>query len=641
MMPGPGPWSCERNHMCGIAGLLKFKGDVRGNIQKMNERMLHRGPDDGGIYISEDGFVALGHRRLSIVDLSKNGAQPFVSASGRNIMVYNGEIYNAGELKKDLEKEISFRSTSDTEVLIEAIEKYGIDSTLEKIKGMFGFAIYDTEKRTVTIARDRIGEKPLYYGMVNGAFVFASDIGCIRVLDDFNNGINTDVLDIYFEDGYIPSPYSIYNDIYKLEPGKYLTVNVDSLETSQKTYYSLKDVAYKGQHDRFKGSFEEASLELERRLKDSIKGQMVADVPLGAFLSAGIDSSTVVSLMQSIAPGKVRTFTIGMNDDKYNEAVYAKEIAQHLGTDHTELYITEDDAKAVIPKLPFMFGEPFADSSQIPTYLVSKMTRDHVTVSLSGDGGDELFCGYNSYRSVSRVWNKINKIPYPLRKALSETQLLFAGSDITGDPGKEVKYLKAKYMGARSPYEVHKFEHETDPLIGQIALKKGTAKYKCMDIPKDFLGEVNHEVMLMDMLLYHPEDILVKVDRTAMAVSLETRVPMLDRDVVDFAFSLPIEYLRDDKTGKKILRDVLYRYVPKEMMERPKKGFSIPISKWLLDSDLRQWAEELLDRDKIMQQGILDADVVHKIWTDFTTRGIYRVQIWYILMFQQWYEEEF
>jgi len=627
--------------MCGIAGLLKFKGDVRGNIQKMNERMLHRGPDDGGIYISEDGFVALGHRRLSIVDLSKNGAQPFVSASGRNIMVYNGEIYNAGELKKDLEKEISFRSTSDTEVLIEAIEKYGIDRTLEKIKGMFGFAIYDTEKRTVTIARDRIGEKPLYYGMVNRAFVFASDIGCIRALDDFNNGINTDVLDIYFEDGYIPSPYSIYNDIYKLEPGKYLTVNVDSLETSQKTYYSLKDVAYKGQHDRFKGSFEEASLELERRLKDSIKGQMVADVPLGAFLSAGIDSSTVVSLMQSIAPGKVRTFTIGMNDDKYNEAVYAKEIAQHLGTDHTELYITEDDAKAVIPKLPFMFGEPFADSSQIPTYLVSKMTRDHVTVSLSGDGGDELFCGYNSYRSVSRVWNKIKKIPYPLRKVLSETQLLFAGSDITGDPGKEVKYLKAKYMGARSPYEVHKFEHETDPLIGQIALKKGAAKYKCMDIPKDFLGEVNHEVMLMDMLLYHPEDILVKVDRTAMAVSLETRVPMLDRDVVDFAFSLPIEYLRDDKTGKKILRDVLYRYVPKEMMERPKKGFSIPISKWLLDSDLRQWAEELLDRDKIRQQGILDADVVHKIWTDFTTRGIYRVQIWYILMFQQWYEEEF
>ena len=627
--------------MCGIAGLLQFKGDQRGNIQRMNERMLHRGPDDGGIYISEDGSVALGHRRLSIVDLSRNGAQPFVSASGRSVMVYNGEIYNAPELKKELEKDISFRSTSDTEVLIEYIEKFGIDMALEKVKGMFGFAIYDKEAGTVTLARDRIGEKPLYYGRVGEAFAFASDIGCIRVIDGFDNGINTDVLDIYFEDGYIPSPYSIYSDIYKLEPGQYMTVDVDTLKTFKKTYYSLKDVAYRGQHNKFKGGFEEASGELERLLTQSIKGQMVADVPLGAFLSAGIDSATIVSLMQAVAPGKVRTFTIGMNDEKYNEAVYAKEIASHLGTDHTELYISEDDAKAVIPKLPFMFGEPFADSSQIPTYLVSRMTREHVTVSLSGDGGDELFCGYNSYASVSRVWNKIKNIPYPLRKAVSAVQLSAAGRDITGNSEREVKYLKARYMGARSPYELHKFEHETDPIIKKIALKDGRAVYKCLDVPGDFLGEVNHEVMLMDMLLYHPEDILVKVDRTAMAVSLETRVPMLDKDVVDFAFSLPIEYLKDGGTGKKILRDVLYRYVPKEMMDRPKKGFSIPISKWLMDDDLRSWAEELLDREKIRQQGILDADVVQKIWTDFTTRGIYRVQIWYILMFQLWYEEEF
>ena len=627
--------------MCGIAGLLQFKGDVRSNIHKMNERMLHRGPDDGGIYLSEDGSVALGHRRLSIVDLSKNGAQPFVSASARSIIVYNGEIYNASELKKDLEKDISFKSTSDTEVLIEYIEKFGIDKTLEAVKGMFGFAIYDKERKTLTLARDRIGEKPLYYGFVNGAFVFASDIGCIRVIDGFNNGINTDILDIYFEDGYIPAPYSIYNDIYKLEPGQYLVVDTDSLKMSKKTYYSLKKVAYRGQNNLFKGSFDEASLELERLLKESIKGQMVADVPLGAFLSAGIDSSTIVSLMQSIAPGKVRTFTIGMNDSKYNEADYAKEIAEHLGTDHTELYITEEDAKAVIPKLSYMFGEPFADSSQIPTYLVSKMTRDHVTVSLSGDGGDELFCGYNSYGSVSRVWNKIKRIPYPARKIMSELQLGSLGQDIAGNSEREIKYLKAKYLGAGSAYELHKFEHETDPLIGRIALKRGNAPYKCMDIPRGFLNEVNHEAMLMDMLLYHPDDILVKVDRTAMAVSLETRVPMLDRDVVDFAFSLPIEYLKDGHTGKRILRDVLYRYVPKEMMERPKKGFSIPISKWLLDKDLMEWAEDLLDKDKIRKQGILDCDVVEKIWTDFVNRGIFRVQIWYILMFQQWYEEEF
>ncbi len=627
--------------MCGIAGLINFKGDAHKNIQRMNERMLHRGPDDGGIYISDDGKVALGHRRLSIVDLSKNGAQPFESHSGRNIMVYNGEIYNAKDLRKDLENEIPFRSTSDTEVLIEAVEKFGIDETLQRAKGMFGFAIYDKKENTITLARDRIGEKPLYYGFVQGAFVFASDIGCIRAIEGFNNGINTDVLDIYFEDGYIPAPYSIYRDIFKLEPGMILTLDATTLTYSQRAYYSLKEVALKGQKNLFKGSFHEASLELERLLTESIRGQMVADVPLGAFLSAGIDSSTIVSLMQSIAPGKVRTFTIGMEDEKFNEAVYAKEIAQHLGTDHTEIYISEKDAREVIPKIPFMFGEPFADSSQIPTYLVSRMTRDHVTVSLSGDGGDELFCGYNSYASVSRVWNKIKKIPYPIRSVASRALLPGMGTDIAGNEALQMKYSKAKYLGAVSPYEVHKFEHETDPLIGRIARKKSRLPYKCTDFPASFLGEVNHEVMLMDMLLYHPDDILVKVDRTAMAVSLETRVPMLDRDVVDFAFSLPITYLRDDKVGKKVLRDVLYRYVPKEMMERPKKGFSIPISKWLKDSDLRAWAEELLDKDRIRQQGILDADVVERIWNDFTQRGIYRIQIWYILMFQLWYEEEY
>ncbi|WP_026521647.1 asparagine synthase (glutamine-hydrolyzing) [Butyrivibrio sp. VCB2001] len=625
--------------MCGIAGLINFKGDAKVNIQRMNDRMLHRGPDDGGIYINGDGRVALGHRRLSIVDLSKNGAQPFTSSSGRSVMVYNGEIYNAGEirekLKKDSKEPITFRSTSDTEVLIEAVEKYGLMDALNLCKGMFAFAVYDKEAETVSFARDRVGEKPLYYGTVAGAFAFASDIGCLRVVEGFDNEINTDVLDMYFEEGYIPAPYSIYKDIYKLEPGTFMVLDIKTGRTDTKTYWSMKDAAKRGQSNLFKGSSKEAADELERLLKESIRGQMIADVPLGAFLSAGIDSSTVVSLMQDIAPGKVRTFTIGMEDPKFNEAAYAKEIAQHLGTDHTELYITEKDAKAVIPKLSFMFGEPFADSSQIPTYLVSKMTRDHVTVSLSGDGGDELFCGYRSYESVSRVWNKISKIPYPIRKISSNLALKKAS------PENESAYLKSVYLGAKSPYELHRMEHEGDPIIKRIALKRGNAVYKCMDLPANFLGEVNHEAMLMDMCLYHPDDILVKVDRTAMAVSLETRVPMLDKDVVEFAWSLPIDYLRDDKVGKKVLRDVLYRYVPRDMMERPKKGFSIPIAKWLLEPELRDWAEGLLNKDRIRKQGILDADVVEKIWTDFTERGIYRVQIWYILMFQLWIEEEF
>ncbi|MBO6196922.1 MAG: asparagine synthase (glutamine-hydrolyzing) [Butyrivibrio sp.] len=624
--------------MCGIAGLINYKGDAKVNIQRMNDRMFHRGPDDGGIYINGDGRVALGHRRLSIVDLSKNGAQPFTSSSGRSVMVYNGEIYNAGEirekLKKDSKEPITFRSTSDTEVLLEAVERYGLMDALTLCKGMFAFAVYDKEEGTVSFARDRVGEKPLYYGTVAGAFAFASDIGCFRVVEGFDNEINTDVLDMYFEEGYIPAPYSIYKDIYKLEPGTFMVLDIKTGKTETETYWSMKDAAKKGQSNLFTGSSKEAADELERLLKESIRGQMIADVPLGAFLSAGIDSSTVVSLMQDIAPGKVRTFTIGMEDPKFNEAAYAKEIAKHLGTDHTELYITEKDAKAVIPKLAFMFGEPFADSSQIPTYLVSKMTRDHVTVSLSGDGGDELFCGYRSYESVSRVWNKIKKIPYPARKIASSIALRNAS------PDNESAYLKSVYLGAKSPYELHRMEHEGDPIIKRIALKRGNAVYKCMDLPANFLGEVNHEAMLMDMCLYHPDDILVKVDRTAMAVSLETRVPMLDKDVVEFAWSLPIDYLRDDKVGKKVLRDVLYRYVPRDMMERPKKGFSIPISKWLLESELRDWAEGLLNKDKIRQQGILDADVVEKIWTDFTERGIYRIQIWYILMFQLWVEEE-
>ncbi|WP_026517356.1 asparagine synthase (glutamine-hydrolyzing) [Butyrivibrio sp. MC2021] len=624
--------------MCGIAGLLRYKGDARANIHRMNERMLHRGPDDGGIFISEDNKVALGHRRLSIVDLSKNGAQPMVSHSGKNVIVYNGEIYNSGEVKKALEdagfKE-NYRGTSDTEILLEAIEHFGAKKAISLCKGMFAIAVYDKEKNTVTLSRDRVGEKPLYYGMVAGGFAFASDIGCLRVIEGFDNAINTEVLDIYFTEGYIPAPYSIYKGINKLEPGTILTVDIDSFETKKTTYWSMMEVAKKGQDNLFKGNAAEAADELERLLKESIKGQMVADVPVGAFLSAGIDSSTVVSLMQSLAPGKVRTFTIGMEDKEYNEAVYAKEIAAHLGTEHTELYITESDAKAVIPKLSGMFGEPFADSSQIPTYLVSKMTRDHVTVSLSGDGGDELFCGYTSYESIDRIWGKMRNIPYFIRKPASAIVL---HSPLAK---KDVYRIKGTLLGAKGPRDIHRMEHETDPITKTIALTKGTLPYVYTTLPNDYLKEVNHETMLMDMLVYHPDDILVKVDRTAMAVSLETRVPMLDKDVVEFAWTLPVELLREGKVGKKVLRDVLYRYVPREMMERPKKGFSIPIQKWLLDPGVREWAENLIEKNKVKAQGILDPDVVERIWKDFTDRGIYRIEIWYILMFQQWYQDEY
>lgn len=627
--------------MCGIAGFCSFDGDRKRNIEKMKARMLHRGPDAGGSYFSEDGQVTLGHRRLSIVDLSENGAQPMTSHSGRYVITYNGEIYNYKKLSDRLLSEgkvSAFRGTSDTEVLLESFEAYGIEETLAFCKGMFAICLYDRKEQCLYLMRDRIGEKPLYYGMVGRSFVFASDIGCISVLDGFDNLINREVLDLYFIHGYIPAPYSIYEKIYKLEAGTFAKIklpfnNMD--DVTVKPYWSVAEAAKKGQANLFKGSRKEAADELERLLKEAIAEQMVADVPVGAFLSAGIDSSTIVALMQDLNKGKVKSFTIGMDEEGYNEATYAKEIAQHLGTEHTELYITEADARAVVPKLSEMFGEPFADSSQIPTYLVSKMTREHVTVSLSGDAGDELFCGYTSYASVERIWNKMKGVPYFIRKPCSE---LVIHSPLAKKP---IYRIKGTLLGAKGPSDLYICSYETDPLTKQISLTKGNCSYKYSEYDPHFLEETNHNIMLMDMEMYHPDDILVKVDRTAMAVSLETRVPMLDRDVVEFAWTLPIDYLREGKRGKLVLRDVLYRYVPEEMMERPKKGFSIPVEKWLRSGELRDWAETLLNEKTIREQGILNADVVKKIWSDFTEKGEWRIQIWYILMFQDFMAHRF
>lgn len=624
--------------MCGIAGICNFTGDWKENIERMKRHMKKRGPNADGTWSSEDHRVVFGHQRLSIVDLSAGGAQPMTSHSGRYTMTYNGEIYNYKELADKLLKDGSvtaFRGSSDTEVLLEAFEAYGIEKTLAFCKGMFAIGLYDHENGEITLIRDRIGEKPLYYGFVNGCFTFASDVGCFRELDGFQNPVNQKVLDLYFTYGYIPAPYSIYEQIYKLLPGTILRIRAPYAPSDPQiaTYWSMEEKAVYGQEHLFTGSEQEAADELERLMKQAIAGQMVADVPVGAFLSAGIDSSTVVSLMQSLDPGKVRTFTIGMNDPKYNEAAYAKEIAQHLGTEHTEIYISDEDALAVIPQLPSMFGEPFADSSQIPTFLVSRMTREHVTVSLSGDAGDELFCGYKSYESVSRIWNKMQGVPYPLRR--------MAGGAILHSPfaAGQVMHDKAVLLSSRGPADLYRKQYEElDPLIRKISRVHGNLPFAAEELPQDEMKEVNHEIMLHDMLLYHPDDILVKVDRTAMAVSLETRVPLLDRDVVEFAWTLPINYLHDGTTGKKVLRNVLYRYVPQEMMNRPKKGFSIPIAKWLRQPQLKEWAEELIRREKIEQQGYLNADAVHAIWDDFLTNGTWRVQIWYILMFQQWLE---
>ena len=619
--------------MCGIAGLCNFQGDIEKNIEKMNQRMFHRGPDAGGCFVEKDGSVALGHRRLSIVDLSPTGAQPMESHSGRFVIAFNGEIYNHRKLREKLIKDQrveKFRGTSDTEVLLELFEHYGVKEGISLCKGMFAIALYDRQDKKLYLLRDRVGEKPLYYGWVNGEFAFASDLGCLSVLDSFSNEINKGVLPIYFIHGYIPAPYSVYENIYKLEPGTIMTLKAPYKEYVIEPYWSMKEVAKKGETNPFRGSEEEATEELERLLKASIADQMVADVPVGAFLSSGIDSTTVVALMQSLSNNQVRSFTIGVDDSKMNEAAVAKQIAEHLGTKHTELYISEKDAREVIPYLSHIFGEPFADASQIPTYLVSKMTKEHVTVSLSGDGGDELFCGYTSYNSIDRIWGKMKSIPYPIRKLASNL--------ILGAPIKKSKVLnvKAGLLGAKGAAELYEISNEEEPLAKEICLDKNMLPFKYTQYEEGFLKETRHSIMLMDMTMYHPDDILVKVDRAGMAVSLESRIPMLDKDVVEFAWTLPIEYKYQDGVTKKVLRNVLYKYVPKEMMDLPKRGFSIPITKWLREPELREWAESLIDRKTLEQQGILDADVVWGIWNDYINQGLWRVQIWYILMFQEW-----
>lgn len=628
--------------MCGIAGFCNADFDWLSNIKRMNEKMYHRGPDASGIWASEDKKVVFGHRRLSIVDLTPGGTQPMESHNKRYVIAYNGEVYNYKEIRDKLireEKVTAFKGASDTEVLLEAVSAYGLDETLKMSKGMFALALYDKKEQVLYLARDRVGEKPLYYGFLNKkTLVFASDLNSIKALEGFQNPINRGVLESYFRYGYIPAPYSVYEDIWKLEPGKILEIkspfNIDNIKS--RTYWSMKETALYGQTHLFSGTEEEAALELEKRLKNAIKGQMAADVPVGAFLSAGIDSSTIVSLMQSLSDRKVRSFTIGMWEKEFNEAEVAKKIAAHLGTEHTELYITEEDAKQVIPKLGEMFGEPFADSSQIPTYLVSRMTKEHVTVSLSGDGGDELFCGYQTYRSMNRIWNKTAKIPGFVRKPASAL-LLHTPLAQSGSMATRARLLGAS--GIEDLYRRSEIGEGRNLLCENFAGKTFGSKGNCPTVmdsyPAGFLEEPQHNLMLMDMMMYHPDDILTKVDRTAMAVSLETRVPMLDKDVVEFAWTLPISYKKQGEVTKKVLRDILYQYVPRELMERPKTGFAIPLQKWLKQPELRAWAEELIEKQKLKEQGFLDADAVWRMWEDFIQQDIWRVQIWYVLMFQE------
>ncbi|MCI4410577.1 MAG: asparagine synthase (glutamine-hydrolyzing) [Thiotrichales bacterium] len=637
--------------MCGIAGFIGTFEQPNRTLEKMVSVIHHRGPDDHGVFFDENTDVGLAHARLSILDLSPAGHQPMTSNSGRYLIVFNGEIYNHLIIRNELEKLANqhWRGHSDTETLLAAIDEWGFFDTLKRLVGMFAIALYDRKSSKVYLARDRMGEKPLYYGFVDHhKFVFASELKSIKVLPNIELAINRDALALFLRHNYIPAPYSIYQGISKLEPGQYLTFSVGSSSIEIERYWSMSDIATQGMSTPFVGKEQEAIAGLDRVLKSSISQQMLADVPLGAFLSGGVDSSTVVALMQNMSSRPIKTFTIGFDDKRFNEAENAKAVAAHLGTEHTELYMTAKDALNVVPLLPTIYDEPFSDSSQIPTYLVSKLAKQHVTVSLSGDAGDELFSGYNRYTMTNRLWGKLSKVPLPIRSYLANliriipptayTKLLSPlGMSNAGDKLHKASYVLLKssvsdlYHGLVShwddPASVVKQGIESATWLTNSRLEN----IDCSDIER---------MMLLDSLSYLPDDILTKVDRAAMSVSLETRVPFLDHQVVEYAWSLPMSMKLRNHQGKWVLRQVLYQYVPKELIDRPKMGFGIPIDQWLR-SELREWAECLLNEQRLEREGFFHPKPIREKWLEHLSgKRNWGYHLWDILVFQQWLETQ-
>ena len=649
--------------MCGFAGFLtagcfRDSGVTKDLLTRMLDTIVHRGPDDSGYWHHSASGIALGHRRLSIVDLSSEGAQPMQSACGRYVLTFNGEVYNHLDLRKALGN-LSWRGHSDTESLLAGFSAWGVSATLAHCIGMFAIAVWDKQERMLCLARDRMGEKPLYYGWQgqgeHSCFLFGSDLSALKAHPAFAADINRGALALYMRHSVIPAPHSIFQGIFKLPPGCLLTVSVALREPKVVPYWSLPQVAEHGVAHLFEGTDAEAVDALEALLMDAVRQQMVADVPLGAFLSGGIDSSTVVALMQAQSTQPVKTFTIGFNEESYNEAVHAKAVAHHLGTDHTELYVTPQQALDVIPKLPALYSEPFADSSQIPTFLVSQLARQQVSVSLSGDAGDELFGGYNRYVLTRKLWQRIGRLPLSVRRqaaagihALSPSewnallrplqQLIPASQRQAGVGDKLHKgagvltspSVDALYVGLVTHWQ-------PDGLV--LEAQEPSTHLRGMPLPLTGLNEVQR-MMALDAITYLPDDILVKVDRAAMGVSLETRVPFLDHRVVEFAWQLPQHLKLRDGVGKWALRQVLYNHVPKTLIERPKMGFGVPIDSWLR-GPLRGWAEDLLNESRLRQDGFFNPAPIRQKWTEHLSgQRNWQYHLWDVLMFQAWFEEQ-
>lgn len=646
--------------MCGFAGMVSVGDGVDwpAVMRAMGDSIAHRGPDDHGQWFDADAGAALVHRRLSIIDLSTAGHQPMISMSGRYVIAFNGEIYNHRAMRVELEGGGTvFRGHADTEVLLAAFETWGIPETLKRSNGMFALALWDRQERAMTLARDRMGEKPLYYGWQEGVFLFASELKAIRAYPGFRPALDRQALALYLQCNYVPTPFSIYAGIRKLMPGTWVAIAPEhpGRVDGPYTYWSIDEAVGHGAANRFSGSRLEATDALDRVLREAVALRMEADVPLGAFLSGGIDSSMVVALMQAQSTRRIKTFSIGFADAAYNEAVFAKAVAAHLGTEHTEFYLHANDALDVIPGLPEQHDEPNGDSSQVPTHLVARMARSTVTVALSGDGGDELFGGYNRYFMGRRFWRRFGWIPAPLRRvggvclsaALSPgvcTGLAGIGTRIPDsrpksgtlcDKAEKLRYL----LGAedadalygefvcfwRHPERLMRQSVQVPPFLREVA---GT-------LPSGL--SMTERMMAMDMKTYLLDDILAKVDRATMSVSLEGRIPFLDQHVIEFASRLPEELKIGAASGKLLLKDLLGRYVPRALMDRPKMGLSMPIASWLR-RELRSWGEELLDERRLKEEGVFDPGHVRQAWNDHVSgRKNLQYKLWNVLMFQAWH----
>ncbi|MEI9951381.1 MAG: asparagine synthase (glutamine-hydrolyzing) [Pseudomonadota bacterium] len=640
--------------MCGISGLLDFRAETEAEklerlVCDMRDTLVHRGPDGAGVWVDAAAGIALGHRRLAIVDLSVAGNQPMLSASGRYVVVFNGEIYNFRELRRELPSTFQYRGHSDTEVLLAGIESWGVRESLRRFNGMFALALWDRQERALYLARDRFGEKPLYYGRAaRGSLLFGSELKALRAHPEFHARIDRSSLANFLRSTYVPSPNTIFEGIRKLPPASFLRIAAgDDVNAEPVPYWSMQAVVADSRAQPFLGSLTEAVEQLDQHLRKAVQLRMNADVPLGAFLSGGIDSSLVVALMQQASTRPVKTFTIGFTEARYNEAEYAKAVAKHLGTEHTEHYATAQEALDVVPRLARLYDEPFADSSQIPTYLVSRLARQSVTVTLSGDAGDELFCGYSRYPDARRLWQTMSRLPLPLRTLASNAMAyapdglgdrmlgglsgssfssarLRAASEIFGARDFDDLYRRMVSSNQRPRSTVIGASCDCDPILARLRSSHALPPIERM--------------MLTDTLTYLPDDILTKVDRASMGVSLEARVPLLDPNVAAFAWRLPEAMKLEHAESKVIVRRLLGRYVPAALFDRPKMGFGVPLAQWLR-APLRAWADAQLDEASLSAGGYFRVRQVRKRWLEHRSgsRDWHRY-LWPILMFQAWNE---